>query len=169
MASSPEPDSEPDFESAVGDLEDLRERVESLSIQPADPLLRSAVQTPSTQLLVGGPTQPPIRSWTLHQRDANLTIIVRPAATNRPLRRINLEPIRYYAVWEIPRYVGSVGLVGVHSGHGTLAYEGILEANGWNFSGIRFRRAETLVAAERLFASEARARGSGSIARFSWE
>ena len=169
MASSPEPDSEPDFESAASDLEDLRERVESLSIQPAEAPTRSAVHTPVIQNPARGSNQPTNRSWTLHQREANLTIIVRPGRATGSVQRINLEPIRYYAVWDIPNYVGGVSLVGVHSGHGTLAYEGILEANGWIFGGLRFRRAETLASAERLFAEEARGRREGPIARFLWE
>lgn len=71
----------------------------------------------------------------------------------------NQEPYRFYAVWHIPNNRGELDLVGIHVGRGVEAYSRILEANNREFAGIRFRRAETLVAAQDLFRSEAEQHG----------
>ena len=63
--------------------------------------------------------------------------------------------LRIYVVWVVPRYTGHWDLAGLHLGLDIRAYGAILEANRGEFTGLRFRRVQDLVAGRRALLREA--------------
>lgn len=144
-----EPDSEPSFESAES-ANELAEDLARLELEPraqAKAKSRSAAPEPR-------PADPD--SGVLVQSNRERHTIIRNLHSSRSASSAQpVESPRFYAVWELPHYSGATDLIGVHRGRGTSAYAGILAANQGVFTGLRFRRAPTLAAAQRLFESEA--------------
>ena len=78
---------------------------------------------------------------------------------------------RFYAVWVIPNRANQRLFAGVHWGHDTCAYGGILTLNNGDFTGIRWRRAWSLDRAVILFNREADQHGLGDrpVIYFQWQ
>ena len=168
MASLPEPDSEPDYESAVEELEDLTPALQQLAISDQG----------HSRAGIRGDNQPLARAAASSRRverpraQENLVVVRAFPGRGAPSLQDRNSPLRYYAVWALPNYRGQTNLIGVHIGRGSLAYAGILGANRGVFETIRFKRADTLERAIQLFLSEA-ARHSiqtdQPIRRIQWE
>ena len=78
--------------------------------------------------------------------------------------------LRIYVVWVVPRYTGELDLAGLHLGLDIRAYGAILEANQGEFTGLRFRRVQDLVAGRRALLREAAVHriGEGAEDRLFW-
>lgn len=69
-----------------------------------------------------------------------------------------------------PAYTGELDLAGLHLGLDIRAYGAILEANQGEFTGLRFRRVQDLVAGRRALLREAAVHriGEGAEDRLFW-
>ena len=150
VSSSSEPDSEPSFESAEDGLVEEFGGLQLVPVTQAGSRAHPDQSSGSTDQPESQPAEAPA-----------LTTTLLPATSLEPgLRQVTrLEPDRFYAVWEVPRYQGTLNLVGIHSGPGLTAYSGLLACNQGEFRGLRFRRADSLRAAITLFLSEADRQG----------
>lgn len=146
VSSALEPDSEPSFESAEEGLIEEFRGLQLVPVTQAESRARPDQSSSSTEHPESSSSEVPA-----------LTTTFLPATSLEPgLRQVTRqEPERFYAVWGVPRYQGTLNLVGIHSGPGLTAYSGLLACNQGEFKGLRFRRADTLRAAITLFLSEA--------------
>ena len=62
--------------------------------------------------------------------------------------------LRFYTVWKLSSPVRELELRGLHTGPDSTAYAAIITANSTSFTGLRFRRSETLVEARELYLRE---------------
>lgn len=62
--------------------------------------------------------------------------------------------LRFYTVWKFSSPVGTLELRGLHLGPDSTAYAAILTANSRSFTGLRFKRSDTLVEARELYLRE---------------
>lgn len=62
--------------------------------------------------------------------------------------------LRFYTVWKLSSPVRELELRGLHIGPDSTAYAAIITANSTSFTGLRFRRSETLVEARELYLRE---------------
>ena len=166
MACLPEPGSEPDYESAVEELEDLTPALQQLAISGHSRAGASGDNQPASQSTASSD-----RVERPSGQEAAVVVRAFPASGAPSLQDRN-APLRYYAVWALPNYRGQTDLIGVHFGRGSLAYAGILGANRGVFETIRFRRADTLERAIQLFLLEAArhsVRTDRPVRRIQWE
>lgn len=129
-------------EDPVADLEGLLSSLRIAEPSPAVPEEPAAEPSPSSAAEASGSASGSQDSWESWHSS------VEPR-----------EPLRFYAVWHLPNNRYQLDLVGVHRGQGTAAYAQILLANNREFEGIRWRRADTLEAAQEIFRSEAEVHG----------
>ena len=131
--------------------------------------------------------EPEVRRLDLVERVAGRTVwIVRGRADSADERAVELtdylrdrfqtrrgQPdLRFYVVWLLPHYRGTVSLSGIHIGLDSRAYSGILTANNNHFEGLRFRRVPSVVEGRTLFQREAERHGvdrRGADSYFLWE
>ncbi len=142
MDSSPEPAPEPEAEASGS-----QELVAAFSQLSLVPKAKAQPKAQPTDLVLSD-----------RRGSGNLdtpTIIRRVGGSVVRARARRPVDLRYYAVWHIPNYTGAVDLIGLHSGEGSAAYDGILASNSYIYTRIRFRRADSLEEARRLFEEEA--------------
>ena len=168
-----EPESEPEFESADEGLGDLGDRLAELQLAPRPPTPEAVqpVRHPATADLENFPFRlvaARAPGGVEVERVSDREITIRGLVGG--VRILNLEPLRFYTVWLVPGYTGPWNFSGVHAGAGTRGYEALLRLNG-GYERLRFRRANSLEDARRLFLEEADRHGVNRNRvdfRFNW-
>ena len=121
------------------------------------PTADSIERRPDQVVRVGGQSVWIVRGQadTIEERAAELSEYL----SDRFPQGRGLPELRYYTVWFLPNYRGSICLSGIHIGLDSSAYSGIAIANNRQFEGLRFRRVSSIVEGRRLFIREARRHG----------
>lgn len=144
-------------------------------VEPASPSSEPETAEPENRRLdlvvrVAGRSVWIVRGFadTAEDRAAELSDFLR----DRFPQRRGQPDLRFYTVWVLPHYRGTVSLAGIHIGLDDRAYGGILTANNNHFEGLRFRRVSSIVEGRRLFQREAdrhRVDRRGADSYFLWE
>ncbi len=179
--SEPEPEAEDSPRDP--DLENLQVVLQRLTIDPRPPLA-----TPSRAATGSGPIDTGLNltgvrlnlanarfGWVIRDYPRPVVDALRDLSTLLH-RRYPQGPggveLRFYTVWVVPRYQGEEHLEGIHAGADSAAYSAILAANENQFSGLRFRRVDSLIEGRNLYLREAERQGVDTIhanAVFWWE
>lgn len=152
---------EPDPEESPGGEEELVGALESLNLSdrpsssvtpsgPARAVSDLAVVVPAPQI----PQDPQGGQQLSIRGDPSLAALDRVLLDRYPQGR-NRRELRFYVVWNVPRYDGPLNLTGLHAGLDGGAYSAILRANEFEFRGLAFRRVASLAEGRRVFLAEA--------------
>lgn len=141
----PEPEPSDGLEEVAGQLEVLR-----LSSPGTSGLLSSAAALPTAS------TERTL--WILSNPRfgvQGLRVLDREFERRFALRSSTPEDLRFYVVWRVDRATDPTRLTGLHVGVEDRAYSQILIENQRVFTGLRFRRVNSLEAGHTLFLAEA--------------
>lgn len=141
----PEPEPSDETEEVTDQLEVLR-----LSSTGTSGLLTSALSVPSSS------TERTL--WILSNPRfgvQGLRVLDREFERRFALRSSTPEDLRFYVVWRVDRAEDPTRLTGLHVGVDDRAYQQILTENQLVFTGLRFRRVDSLEAGHTLFLAEA--------------